>query len=78
MTTTLRCSTSTNAMKPCRLLDKGAIGLHGKLNLKVGQIYDIQGKRDLAIKQYNKVLNMKDYDGTHAKAEGFMKKAYKR
>ncbi len=60
-----------------RLLDEEPSGFMVKLNLKVGQIYDLQGKRDLAIKQYKKVAGWKDYDGTQAQAEGFLQAPYR-
>jgi tetratricopeptide (TPR) repeat protein len=40
-------------------------------NLKIGMIYDLQGKRDLAVKQYDKVLEMKDYQSAHDQARRF-------
>jgi tetratricopeptide (TPR) repeat protein len=42
-------------------------------NLKVGNIYDVQGKRDIAVMQYRKVLGMKDYLGSHQTAEQLLK-----
>jgi tetratricopeptide (TPR) repeat protein len=62
-----------------RLLDtEGPSGFMVKLNLMVGKIYDLQGKRDLAIKQYRKVISMKDYDGTQAEAETYVRTPYRR
>jgi tetratricopeptide (TPR) repeat protein len=43
------------------------------VNLKIGMIYDIQGKRDLAVGQYKKVIDMKDFQEAHAQAEVFLK-----
>ncbi len=37
-------------------------------NLKIGMIYDLQGKRDLALQQYDKVLALKDYQLAHEQA----------
>jgi hypothetical protein len=47
-------------------------------NLKIGMVYDMQGKRDLAIVQYRKVRDMKDYQGSRAQAEQFMTTPYNR
>lgn len=61
-----------------RLVDQEPSGFMVKLNLKVGQIYDMQGKRQLAIKQYQKVLSWKDYNGTQAQAQGYIDRPYQR
>ena len=45
-------------------------------NLKVGMIYDLQGKRDLATRQYDKVLALKDYQAAHQQAEQYQKSPY--
>ncbi|RCK71802.1 MAG: hypothetical protein IGBAC_0759 [Ignavibacteriae bacterium] len=45
-------------------------------NLKIGMIYDLQSKRELAIKQYNKVLNMKSYQNSREMAKQYLKKPY--
>jgi tetratricopeptide (TPR) repeat protein len=45
-------------------------------NLRIGMIYDIQKKRDLAIKQYNKVLNMTLYQNSQELARQYLKKPY--
>jgi tetratricopeptide (TPR) repeat protein len=47
-------------------------------NLKIGMIYDIQGKRDLAITQYDKVLKMKNFQNAHSQAEQYKKSPYKK
>lgn len=62
----------------CRLVDQEPSGFMVKLNLKVGQIYDMQGKRQLAIKQYQKVVSWKDYSGTQAQAQALIEKPYQR
>jgi len=41
-------------------------------NLRVGNIYDVQGKRSLATEQYRKVLDMKEYLGSHRMAEQYV------
>lgn len=62
-----------------RTLDRGSFsGFMTLTNLKIGMIYDAEGKRDLAVKQYDKVLNMKDYQDAHRLAEEFLKIPYKR
>jgi hypothetical protein len=45
-------------------------------NLKIGNIYDAQSRRDLAVEQYRKVLEMKDYKGSHGQAELYLKNPY--
>jgi len=45
-------------------------------NLKVGNIYDAQAKRDLAVVQYEKVLNLKEYKDSHKQAERFLNAPY--
>jgi hypothetical protein len=47
-------------------------------NLKMGNIYDLQGKRDLALGQYNKVLGMKDYKDSASLARRFIAVPYSR
>ena len=60
-----------------RVMDKESTGFMVNTNLYIGNIYDIQGKRQLAIKQYQKLLKMKDFDGSHSKAQRYIKNAYK-
>ena len=60
-----------------RGLDKqGASGFMVMANLKVGMMYDLQGKRELAIQQYRKVLGMKEYVDSYAQAEQYLKKPF--
>jgi tetratricopeptide (TPR) repeat protein len=59
-----------------RGVDKEPSGFMVMANLKIGVIFDIQNKRDLAVKQYNKVLGMKDYQGAHELAERYLKTPY--
>ncbi len=47
-------------------------------NLRVGMIYDLQHKRDLAVMQYNKVLDMKDYQDAHNQARRYIQSPYVR
>ncbi|TAK65019.1 MAG: hypothetical protein EPO24_02865 [Bacteroidetes bacterium] len=57
-----------------RSLDKeGPSGFMAMSNLKIGMIYDLQAKREYALKQYDKVLKMKEYQGSHEQAERYKK-----
>jgi tetratricopeptide (TPR) repeat protein len=47
-------------------------------NLKIGMIYDLQGKRDLALKRYEKVLDMKDYQQAHELAAKYRKSPFQK
>ncbi|MDA0986687.1 MAG: hypothetical protein O3A55_03695 [Bacteroidetes bacterium] len=63
-----------NSDKLSRSLDKeGPSGFMIQSNLKIGMIYDRQKKRKFAIDQYNKILSFPDYDGSHKKAEQFIR-----
>ena len=60
-----------------RSLDrKEASGFMTMANLKIGMIYDCQAKRSLALSQYRKVMTMKDFMESHAKAGQFMTTPY--
>lgn len=60
-----------------RTLDAGkSSGFMTLANLRIGMIYDRQGKRDLALKQYDKVLEMKDHQSAHDQARQYRKQAY--
>lgn len=61
----------------CRKIDEDATGFIIKTNLKIGQIYDMLGKRDLAIKQYKKLLSWSDNNGSHADAERYLQTPYR-
>ncbi|MCU0424726.1 MAG: tetratricopeptide repeat protein [Candidatus Kapabacteria bacterium] len=60
----------------CRKLDEKPSGWMIMLNSRVGNIYDVQGKRDLAVKQYNKVLSWEDYYDSHKYARQFLERPY--
>jgi tetratricopeptide (TPR) repeat protein len=49
-----------------------ASGFMVMANLRVGNIYDAQGKRTLALQQYRKVLDMKEYLGSRRMAEQYV------
>jgi tetratricopeptide (TPR) repeat protein len=62
-----------------RKLDKsGSSGFMSMANLTIGMIYDLQKKRGSALAQYQKVLNMKEYENTYKEARRFMEQAYSR
>lgn len=61
----------------CRSLDEDPSGFMIKTNLLIGQIYDLQGKRDLAVKQYDKVLAWSDNNGSHAEAQRYRQQPYR-
>jgi hypothetical protein len=44
--------------------------------LKIGNIYDIQGKRSLAIEQYKKVLKWDDRQNSHDEAKRYIKSPF--
>ena len=58
-------------------LDKnGESGFMVMANLRIGFIYDIQMKRDLAVQQYTKILEMKKFENSHEQAEQYLKVRY--
>lgn len=60
-----------------RLLDtREASGFMTMANLKMGNVYDLQGKRDLARRQYTKVLGLKSYKDSHQQAERYLTTPY--
>jgi tetratricopeptide (TPR) repeat protein len=60
-----------------RPIDKnGPSGFMIMANLRMGNIYDLQGKRDLAIAQYQKVAGWKDYKGSVGLAEQYLRIPY--
>lgn len=62
-----------------RLLDKdGPSGFMVLANIKIGNIYDVAGKRELAVAQYRKVLDMKEYKDSYSQARQYLSSAYKR
>ena len=61
----------------CRTLDtREASGFMAMANLKIGMVYDLQGRREQAMQQYRKVLSMKSYKDTHTQAERFLQAPY--
>ncbi len=62
-----------------RIVDKdGPSGFMSLTNLMIGMIYDMQNRRDAAVQQYRKVLDMKDFENSQSDAEKFLKQPYKR
>jgi len=59
-----------------RHLDEDVSGFTVKVNIKIGNIYDLQGKRELAIMQYKKVLQWDDRQNSHSEAKGFIDRPY--
>lgn len=56
-----------------RTLDRGdPSGFMVMANLKVGNIYDAQKRRNLAMEQYRKVLDMKEYMGSYGTARQYL------
>lgn len=61
----------------CRTLDsREASGFMTMANLKIGMVYDLQGRRGEAVRQYQKVLSMKAYKDTHTQAERYLDTPY--
>lgn len=60
-----------------RELDKnGESGFMVMANLRIGFIYDLQSKRDLAVTQYRKVLAMKKFENSYDQAEQYLRSRY--
>ena len=57
--------------------DEGS-GFMTMANLYIGMIYDLQRKRSLAIMQYQKVLQLKEYEESYNDARRYLKEAYRR
>jgi tetratricopeptide (TPR) repeat protein len=60
-----------------RKLDRDeASGFMAMANLRIGMVYDMQGKRNLAVGQYRKVGEMKDYQDSRALAQQYLAAPY--
>jgi len=55
-----------------RFLDEDVSGFTIKVNMKIGNIYDAQGKRSMAIEQYKKVLKWDDRQQSHEEAKRYI------
>lgn len=65
--------------KLSRELDKGKeSGFLINSVLYLGQLYDMLGQRDKAIKYYNEVLKLKERNNSHSLAKQYLKTPYKR
>jgi len=51
-------------------------GFRVEATMHIGNIYDRQGNRAKALEQYRKILQLKDYNNSHAKARRYIEKAY--
>lgn len=54
----------------------GPSGFMVMANLRLGMVHDLVKQRPFAVKQYDKVLDMKDYGGAHDQARQFKKQPY--
>jgi tetratricopeptide (TPR) repeat protein len=61
----------------CRAVDEEITGFMVAANLKMGNIYDAQGNRNEAIRQYKKVLSMEDHNNSHNEASRYMEHPYR-
>ena len=62
-----------------RPMDEGGpSGFMVMANLKLGMAHDALAQREYALKQYNKVLAMNEYDNSHSIAERYKKRPYRR
>jgi tetratricopeptide (TPR) repeat protein len=54
----------------------GSASFMALANLRIGMIYDLQGKRELAVQQYEKVLDMDDTQSVHERARKYIAEPY--
>jgi tetratricopeptide (TPR) repeat protein len=64
------------ADEACRWLDQDPSGFMIRTNLLMGQIYDLQHKRDLAERQYRKVLQWNDVGNVHSEANKYLQQPF--
>ncbi|HTP79405.1 MAG TPA: hypothetical protein VMM57_03255 [Bacteroidota bacterium] len=63
----------------CRRLDKdGSSGFMAMANLHIGMIYDLQKRRAEAVQQYQKVLQLKEYENSRKDAARYIETPYAR
>jgi tetratricopeptide (TPR) repeat protein len=60
-----------------RASEKETSGFRTSALLKIGIIYDQQNNRKKAVEFYKKVLELKDIEGSHEKANNYLKNPYK-
>lgn len=61
-----------------RGLDEKPSGFMVMTNLRMGMTHDLMGERKYAVKQYDKVLRMPNFRGSHELAERYKRDAYSR
>ncbi len=61
-----------------RKIDEEPSGFMVMTNLRMGMTHDLMKQRNYAIKQYDKVLRMDDFRGSHEVARKYKKSAYRR
>ena len=62
-----------------RIVDKDvASGFMSLANLMIGMVYDTQNKRSVAIDQYKKVLDMKEFENSRRDAEQYLQQPFRR
>ncbi|MFZ1731576.1 MAG: tetratricopeptide repeat protein [Bacteroidota bacterium] len=62
--------------KVSRKVDEEPSGFMIMANLRMGQLHDLMDQRSYAVKQYDKVLRLPDYKGSHDLAKKYKKTAY--
>jgi TolA-binding protein len=61
-----------------RKVDEEPSGFMVMTNLRMGMVHDLMGQHDYASKQYDKVLRMPDFRGSHDLAKKYKKSSYSR
>ncbi len=62
-----------------RQIDRGeASGFMAMANLKMGMVYDLEGRRDLAVEEYRKVREMANYQDSRDLAKQYLDSPYTR
>ncbi len=46
-------------------------------HIRRGQVFDLQGRRELALAEYKKALSLPDYRGAHSKAKKYLEQPYR-
>jgi tetratricopeptide (TPR) repeat protein len=64
--------------KVSRKIDEEPSGFMIMANLRMGQVHDMMDQRGYAVKQYDKVLRLPEYKGSHDLARKYKKAAYSR
>jgi hypothetical protein len=61
----------------CEGLDSDPSGYMALTNLRLGYVYDLQGKRKEALQQYERVLDIDDFRNSHDLAERYLEQPFK-